>query len=71
MQAYRLETVISQRGELQLKQLPFRPGEPVEVIVLARAFIQDTMDSFPLKDSVLQFDQPTEPVAETDWIVLQ
>ncbi len=70
MQAYRLETVISQRGELQLTQLPFRPGELVEVIVLPRSFMKIMTDSFPLKNSVLKFEQPTEPIAEDDWTVM-
>lgn len=71
MQAYRLETVISQFGELQLKQLPFLPGELVEVIVLPRSFMKIMTDPFPLKNSVLKFEQPTEPIAEDDWIVMQ
>jgi hypothetical protein len=71
MQAYRLETVISQHGELQLKQLPFHPGELVEVIVLPRRFMKIMTDSFPLKNSVLKFEQPTEPIAEDDWAVMQ
>ncbi|MEZ4728413.1 MAG: hypothetical protein R3E79_14870 [Caldilineaceae bacterium] len=36
MLAYRLETVIPPNGELQLKALPFRPGEAIEVIILIR-----------------------------------
>jgi hypothetical protein len=71
MQAYRLETVVSQKGEVRLKQLPFRPGERVEVIVLARRLGKGVKNSFPLKNTVLKFIDPTEPVAETDWAVLQ
>jgi hypothetical protein len=71
MQAYRLETVVSQQGEVRLKQLPFRPGERVEVIILARRSRKGTKSSFPLKNTVLKFIDPIEPVAETDWAVLQ
>ncbi|HEX8237635.1 MAG TPA: hypothetical protein VF600_16880 [Abditibacteriaceae bacterium] len=37
MQAYRIETTIQQDGTLTLQHLPFQAGEPVEIIVLARA----------------------------------
>jgi hypothetical protein len=71
MQAYRLETVVPQNGELRLKQLPFRPGEMVEIIVLSRSPVQSSMNSFPLKNTVLKFEGPTEPVAANDWAALQ
>jgi len=36
MYAHRIETVIGERGNLDLGVLPFRAGEPVEVIILRR-----------------------------------
>jgi hypothetical protein len=71
MQAYRVETVMPPNGELHLKQLPFRPGEIVEVIVLARSPLANTINPFPLKNTVLKYEEPTEPVAVDDWAVLQ
>ncbi len=35
MRAHRLEATIPPNGELQLKKLPFQPGQAVEIIVLA------------------------------------
>lgn len=70
MQAYRTETVVPQDGELHLKQLPFRPGEWVEVIVLSR-MDQAGTHSFALKDTVVKYEAPTEPVATDDWAALQ
>lgn len=70
MQALRVETTISKNGELQVKGLPFRPGEKVEVIVLPlhrRMTVAKTLD---LKNSVLQYKDPTNPVAEQDWEAL-
>jgi hypothetical protein len=69
MQAYRFEAVVPENGELRLKQIPFRPGEIVEIIVLSRAPLQGV--KFPLKNTVLKFENPTEPVASQDWGVLQ
>ena len=34
MQAYRVETTLTQDGTLTLRNLPFRAGEAVEVIIL-------------------------------------
>ena len=70
MVAYRLETVILPNGELQLTKLPFRPGEVVEVIVLPLS-PKISQEQFPLANSVLKYENPTESVAEGDWGVLQ
>ncbi|ETW92445.1 MAG: hypothetical protein ETSY1_43615, partial [Candidatus Entotheonella factor] len=36
MRAYKVETTIPENGVLELDTLPFRAGEAVEVIILAR-----------------------------------
>lgn len=71
MYAYRLETVVPQNGELQLKSLPFRPGEAIEVIILAVDPRQSNFINFSLKNSVLLYENPFEPVAAEDWAILQ
>jgi hypothetical protein len=71
MQAYRTETVVPQDGELHLTQLPFRPGEWVEVIVLSRRMDQAGAQPCALKDTVVKYEAPTEPVAIEDWAALQ
>ncbi len=71
MQAYRLETIVPHNGELQLKLLRFRPGEEVEIIILSLDKLQHPVNHFPLKDTVLKYEDPTEPTAENDWGVLQ
>ncbi len=67
MYAYRMEAVISQNGDLQIKSLPFRPGEAVEIIILAVNDAREKPNNFPLKNTVLKYEDPTEPVAEDDW----
>jgi hypothetical protein len=71
MQAYRLETIVPQNGELRLKQLPFRPGEMIEIIVLARNPLPGNLNPFSLRNTVLKFEEPTEPVGVDDWTALQ
>ncbi len=36
MYAHRIETIIDQTGQLNLRHLPFQQGEQVEVIILRR-----------------------------------
>ena len=44
MNAHKLQTVLSQDGQLVLKGLPFRAGETVEVIVLAQTALKSQHD---------------------------
>jgi len=71
MRAVRLETTVSDKGELQLGSLPFQPGEEVEVIILSRDVLKVEAGHFPLAGTVLRYDDPTEPVAEGDWDALR
>jgi hypothetical protein len=41
MKTFRIETIIEADGELHLTQLPFRKGDRVEVVVVARPEIGD------------------------------
>lgn len=69
-QAYRVHRQIQADGTLKLKNLPFRPGEEVEVIV--RAEERQILDSrrYPLRGKPLVYNDPTEPVGESDWETL-
>ena len=67
--AHRTETVLTEDGKLTLDHLPFRAGQAVEVIILSAG--GPPAANQPLTGSVLQYDGPTEPVAETDWAYCQ
>lgn len=67
--AHRINVILSEDGKLALDHMPFRAGQAVEVIVLP---IQSDASTGPdIKGTVLQYDQPTAPVAEADWSALQ
>jgi hypothetical protein len=70
MKAYRIEKEIAADGMLQLDTLPFRAGERVEIIILAA---EETGEATPvsIRGKVLEYVNPTAPVAEGDWDVLQ
>lgn len=71
MQAYRIETTVTQDGTLTLKDLPLRSGETVEVIILVQAPARESAQPYPLRGKLVHYDKPMEPVAETEWDALQ
>ncbi len=70
-QAYRVHSQISVDGTLKLENLPFEPGEAVEVIVLAEERRVREEQRYPLRGKPLTYVNPTEPVADSDWHALQ
>jgi hypothetical protein len=68
MRAYRVEKRVTANGALQLEALPFSEGELVEVIVLARE--EKTAGRSPVRRQVIEYIDPTEPVALDDWEAL-
>jgi hypothetical protein len=71
MKAYRIETTVSEDKSLLLKEVPFRAGDMVEVIVLSAPERRQAESPYPLRGTPIQYDDPTEPVAESDWDVLK
>ena len=71
MNAHRVETTIDQDGTLTLNGLPFQAGAEVEVIILERPAMPGGDNPYPLRDQPVQYDAPTEPVAENEWNVLR
>lgn len=71
MNSHRVETTINQDGTLTLKDIPFRAGDAVEVIILERTPKSGGDNPYPLRGRPVQYDAPTEPVAETDWNALR
>jgi hypothetical protein len=67
--AHRIEAVLSEDGRLLLDHLPFKAGQAVEVIVLPAA--RPAPPGHALRGTVLHYDQPTAPVAESDWGALR
>jgi hypothetical protein len=70
MDAYKTAVKIGQEGELRLSGLPFHAGDEVEVILLRRES-ETTENPYPLRGLPIRYEDPTEPVAESDWGALQ
>ncbi len=70
MYAYRIETSVDKDSSLTLEKLPFKPGKEVEVIILERSNRLQNK-SYPLRGKPIQYDNPTEPVAQNEWETTQ
>ena len=71
LQAHRVETTLTQDGTLVLDRLPFQPGEAVEVIILTNIKTLPAQNRSALYGTVIEYQDPFEPVAEADWDALQ
>ena len=67
MQAYRVETTLTQDGTLTVSNLPLRAGEAVEIIILVQPPAGVGHPRYPLRGTPIQYLEPTEPVAQADW----
>ena len=70
MSTHHVEVTLAQDGQLELKELPFRAGDTVEVIIHARRSKPDGKE-YPLRGQPIKYVDPTEPVAQADWDVIQ
>jgi hypothetical protein len=71
VEAHWRETTVGEHGELVLDGLPFDPGQAVEVLVVSKGTGSTGAAGLSLRDSVLEFREPLEPVAGEDWEALQ
>ena len=68
--AHRFESVIESDGSLSARNLPFQPGDRVEVIILAKDSNGASRPRYPLHGSAYRFDDPFTPVVDPDeWEV--
>jgi hypothetical protein len=71
VEAHWRETIVGEHGELVLEDLPFDPGQAVEVLVVSKPARSATAGEQGLRCSVLEFLDPLTPVASEDWEALR
>jgi hypothetical protein len=87
MSTHRIGATLNQDGKLVLEDLPFRAGDVVEVIIMENSakangdsgdlimFKSQTKsheaNSYPLRGTVIKYEEPTEPVGVEDWDALK
>ena len=62
---------ITEAGTLAIKGLPLAAGDKVEVIIRNQASTTTGSVKYPLRGSLLRFDDPFEPVSAADWEALK
>jgi hypothetical protein len=67
MEIIHVRVVVQPDGSVHINDLPFLPGEEVEVTVMAQLRTSQSSIQTPLDGSVLKYIDPTGPVAEDDW----
>lgn len=67
VQAFRIETTLTQDGTLTLDLLPFQAGQTVEVIVLSQALQPSPQDRSPLRGTPTESLGASKPVEKLDW----
>lgn len=67
MQAHRTATTLAEDGVITLRDIPFRRGESVEVIVLPVQPAAAAGSRHPLRGTPVTLLAPTEPIADGDW----
>ena len=70
MSAHHVEVTLSHDGQLVIDELPFRAGQTVEVIILARQSKPNGRE-YPLRGQPIKYIEPTDPVAQADWDAIQ
>ena len=66
MQAHRAETTVTEDGIITLRDVPFRRGESVEVIILPFPAPAPGHARYPLRGTPVKLVAPTEPLVDAD-----
>lgn len=67
MSTCRVETTVSNDGTVVVKNVPFLPGEQVEVVVSSKESSAPARDAYPLRGKPLRYVDPFEGVAQDTW----
>ncbi len=71
MQDYRVETRVSNDKSLTLRDLPFKAGDQVEVVVRSHEHPERNGKRYPLRGTPVRYVEPFRGVAEQDWEALR
>ncbi len=64
---HRIETKVEQSGTIVLRDLPFREGEEVVVVITTHPAEPSQGKPYPLRGLTVEYKDPFGSVAEDDW----
>lgn len=70
MDIFRTKAKMAEDGSLTIKDLPFNKGEQVNVIVQRHRNNDPTHARYPLRGTLLKYEQPFSSVDEDEWDAL-
>ncbi len=71
MEDYRVKSKVSDDGSLIVKDLPFQPGDQVEVIIRSHKHGKAEGKRYSLRGRPIRYTDPFGSVAEEDWEALK
>lgn len=71
MEDYRVETMVSSDGSLTINDVPFRPGDKVQVIIRSQETGKTPEIRYSLRGKPIRYTDPFGSVAEEDWEALR
>ncbi len=69
METFKTKTKIKKNHRIEIENLPFDNGEEVEVQITSK--LKGDKKHYNLRGTLLKYDDPFEPVAESDWEALK
>lgn len=69
MEIFKTKTIIKKNHKIELENVPFENGE--EVIIEVSLEEKNPDKNYPLRGSLLKYDDPFESVADDDWEVIK
>ena len=63
----KVRKILEKDGTLTLEELPYQKGDQVEVTILPTSSPSKIENSYSLRGTVIRFETPTDPVADSEW----
>ena len=67
MNYLRIETTVPKDHKIVLKNLPFKAGEPLEILILGGEEKKPSYPPHTLRGRKIKYLNPTEPLPIEDW----
>ena len=71
MADFHTEEIVSENGSILITGIPYLSGHKVEVIIKDISPQEHHKEKYPLRGTVLKYENPFDGVAENDWEILQ
>ena len=69
METFKTKTSVKKNHKIELENVPFENGEDVEIEISLKE--KNINNNYPLRGSLLKYEDPFDPIVEDDWEVLK